>query len=154
MQVLVRKRQVCAQTFTPELQIFTQHLRLSSHVQAAGQQKKPAAAAAAAALRLTHTHLTPHLTHHFDCELLAWIGDDDESPHPPSLAPPPPPTAASISLYRLPPTCAHTSPPPQAPPPPQQQAPIVVEELPATSSYIMENGIPPGSILVNPHTGG
>lgn len=29
----------------------------------------------------------------------------------------------------------------------------MVEELPATSSYIMENGIPPGSILVNPHTG-
>lgn len=44
----------------------------------------------------------------------------------------------SISLYRLPSTCPHSSPP------------IMEEQAP---SYIIENGIPPGSILVNPHTG-
>lgn len=46
--------------------------------------------------------------------------------------------AGSISLYRLPSTCPHSSPP------------IMEEQAP---SYIIENGIPPGSILVNPHTG-
>lgn len=150
----MRKRKVCAQTFTPDLQIFTQHLRLSSHVQAAGQQKKPAAAAAAAAaLRLTDKHTSHHISH--TTVTVNCLPGSVMTTSALRLSPlPPPPTAASISLYRLPPTCAHPSPPPPAPPPPPQQAPIVVEELPATSSYIMENGIPPGSILVNPHTGG
>ncbi|KAI3358553.1 hypothetical protein L3Q82_014967, partial [Scortum barcoo] len=48
---------------------------------------------------------------------------------------------SSISLYRLPSTCPHPSPPP------------VADEPQSNSAYIMENGIPPGSILVNPHTG-
>ncbi|KAM3595929.1 uncharacterized protein V6R79_005540 [Siganus canaliculatus] len=50
-------------------------------------------------------------------------------------------SSGSISLYRLPSTCPHPSSPP------------TVEEPAPNSSYIMENGIPPGSILVNPHTG-
>ncbi|XP_023140921.2 cAMP-regulated phosphoprotein 21 isoform X1 [Amphiprion ocellaris] len=49
--------------------------------------------------------------------------------------------SGSISLYRLPSTCPHPSPPP------------IIEEQAPNSAYIMENGIPPGSILVNPHTG-
>ncbi|XP_014843174.1 PREDICTED: cAMP-regulated phosphoprotein 21 isoform X3 [Poecilia mexicana] len=48
--------------------------------------------------------------------------------------------SGSISLYRLPPPCAHPSPPP----------PIIEESV---HSYVAENGIPPGSILVNPLTG-
>ncbi|XP_005797380.1 cAMP-regulated phosphoprotein 21 isoform X1 [Xiphophorus maculatus] len=48
--------------------------------------------------------------------------------------------SGSISLYRLPPSCAHPSPPP----------PITEEPV---HSYVTENGIPPGSILVNPLTG-
>lgn len=78
VQVLVRKRKVCAQTFTAELQIFTQHLHLSSHVQAAGAGKEAWCSCCRrrrrhfccrcfTPLTLTHTHLTPHLTHHFDC---------------------------------------------------------------------------------------
>lgn len=47
----------------------------------------------------------------------------------------------SITLFRLPPNGPHSTPPP-----------IVEEQAPSTT-YIMENGIPPGSILVNPHTG-
>ncbi|XP_028279727.1 cAMP-regulated phosphoprotein 21 [Parambassis ranga] len=46
--------------------------------------------------------------------------------------------SGSISLFRLPP---HPSPPP------------IIEELAPNSAYVMENGIPPGSILVNPQTG-
>ncbi|XP_028317310.1 cAMP-regulated phosphoprotein 21 isoform X2 [Gouania willdenowi] len=46
--------------------------------------------------------------------------------------------SGSISLFRLPP---HPSPPP------------IIEELPPNSAYMVENGIPPGSILVNPQTG-
>ncbi|XP_029976308.1 cAMP-regulated phosphoprotein 21 isoform X2 [Salarias fasciatus] len=46
--------------------------------------------------------------------------------------------SGSISLFRLPP---HPSPPP------------ILEEPAPGSAYIAENGIPPGSILVNPHTG-
>ncbi|XP_074543484.1 cAMP-regulated phosphoprotein 21 isoform X1 [Halichoeres trimaculatus] len=46
--------------------------------------------------------------------------------------------SGSISLYRLPSTCPHPASPPS------------IEEPPA---YIVENGIPPGSILMNPHTG-
>ncbi|XP_016896812.1 cAMP-regulated phosphoprotein 21 [Cynoglossus semilaevis] len=49
--------------------------------------------------------------------------------------------SGSIALYRLPATC------------PQSSSPPVREEPTHNSSYIMENGIPPGSILVNPHTG-
>ncbi|XP_041823063.1 cAMP-regulated phosphoprotein 21 isoform X3 [Melanotaenia boesemani] len=49
--------------------------------------------------------------------------------------------SGSISLYRLPSTCPHSSPPP------------IIEEPVPNSAYITENGIPPGSILVNPHTG-
>lgn len=49
--------------------------------------------------------------------------------------------SASISLFRLQSNCPHTSPPP------------VIDEPPPSPSYIIENGIPPGSILVNPHTG-
>ncbi|XP_054909758.1 cAMP-regulated phosphoprotein 21 isoform X2 [Poeciliopsis prolifica] len=48
--------------------------------------------------------------------------------------------SGSISLYRLPASCAHPSPPP----------PITEERV---HSYVTENGIPPGSILVNPLTG-
>lgn len=48
--------------------------------------------------------------------------------------------SGSISLYRLPPSCAHPSPPPR-----------IMEE--PVHSYVTENGIPPGSILVNPLTG-
>ncbi|MEQ2246932.1 hypothetical protein ILYODFUR_004175 [Ilyodon furcidens] len=46
----------------------------------------------------------------------------------------------SISLYRVQPSCAHPSPPP----------PIIEEPV---HNYVPENGIPPGSILVNPLTG-
>ncbi|XP_037650791.1 cAMP-regulated phosphoprotein 21 isoform X1 [Sebastes umbrosus] len=49
--------------------------------------------------------------------------------------------SGSISLYRLPSTCPH----PPSPP--------IIDEQPPNSAYIIENGIPPGSILVNPHTG-
>lgn len=49
---------------------------------------------------------------------------------------------ASISLFRLPPAC------------PLPSSPAIVDEPLPNSSYMMENGIPPGSILVNPHTGG
>ncbi|XP_067358597.1 cAMP-regulated phosphoprotein 21 isoform X2 [Channa argus] len=47
----------------------------------------------------------------------------------------------SICLYRLPPTCTH---------PPSSSN---IEEPASNSAYMVENGIPPGSILVNPHTG-
>lgn len=50
-------------------------------------------------------------------------------------------THGSITLVRLPPSGPHPSPPP------------IIEEPAPNSTYIMENGIPPGSILVNPHTG-
>ncbi|CAN9503966.1 unnamed protein product [Ophioblennius macclurei] len=46
--------------------------------------------------------------------------------------------SGSIALFRLP---SHPSPPP------------ILEEPAPNSAYIAENGIPPGSILVNPHTG-
>ncbi|XP_044027632.1 cAMP-regulated phosphoprotein 21 isoform X3 [Siniperca chuatsi] len=49
--------------------------------------------------------------------------------------------SGSISLFRLPSTCPHPSSPP------------IIDEPAPNSTYIMENGIPPGSILVNPHTG-
>ncbi|XP_069371959.1 cAMP-regulated phosphoprotein 21 isoform X2 [Paralichthys olivaceus] len=49
--------------------------------------------------------------------------------------------SGSISLFRLPPACPH----PPSPP--------IVEEPAHSSVYIIENGIPPGSILVNPQTG-
>ncbi|XP_045915326.1 cAMP-regulated phosphoprotein 21 isoform X1 [Micropterus dolomieu] len=49
--------------------------------------------------------------------------------------------SGSISLFRLPSTCPHPSTPP------------VIDEPAPNSGYVMENGIPPGSILVNPHTG-
>ncbi|XP_041664029.1 cAMP-regulated phosphoprotein 21 isoform X2 [Cheilinus undulatus] len=45
--------------------------------------------------------------------------------------------SGSISLYRLPSTCTHPASP----------------SIDEPAAYIMENGIPPGSILVNPHTG-
>ncbi|XP_068189087.1 cAMP-regulated phosphoprotein 21 isoform X2 [Antennarius striatus] len=47
--------------------------------------------------------------------------------------------SGSITLFRLPSACPHAS------------SPSVVEE--PAPNYIKENGIPPGSILVNPHTG-
>ncbi|XP_077363984.1 cAMP-regulated phosphoprotein 21 [Festucalex cinctus] len=59
-------------------------------------------------------------------------------PLPPQAANPgwePRGAAGSISLYRLP------------------SEPPAMAETPADPSYILENGIPPGSILVNPHTG-
>ncbi|TMS18362.1 cAMP-regulated phosphoprotein 21 [Larimichthys crocea] len=49
--------------------------------------------------------------------------------------------SGSIALYRLPSTCPHPASPPN------------IDEPAPNSAYIMENGIPPGSILVNPHTG-
>ncbi|XP_026156051.1 cAMP-regulated phosphoprotein 21 isoform X2 [Mastacembelus armatus] len=49
--------------------------------------------------------------------------------------------SGSISLFRLSSTCSHASSPP------------VIEDPAPSSTYFMENGIPPGSILVNPHTG-
>ncbi|XP_070777923.1 cAMP-regulated phosphoprotein 21 [Enoplosus armatus] len=49
--------------------------------------------------------------------------------------------SGSISLFRLPSSCPHPSPPP------------IIDEPAPNSAYIMQNGIPPGSILVNPHTG-
>ncbi|KAM8841649.1 cAMP-regulated phosphoprotein 21 isoform 3-T4 [Spinachia spinachia] len=49
--------------------------------------------------------------------------------------------SGSISLFRLPPTC------------PVPASPPSIEEPAPNSTYIMVNGIPPGSILVNPHTG-
>ncbi|XP_037549363.1 cAMP-regulated phosphoprotein 21 isoform X2 [Nematolebias whitei] len=49
--------------------------------------------------------------------------------------------SGSISLYRLSPACPRSSPPP------------IIEETPPNSAFIAENGIPPGSILVNPATG-
>uniref|UniRef100_A0A668AW57 cAMP regulated phosphoprotein 21 n=1 Tax=Myripristis murdjan TaxID=586833 RepID=A0A668AW57_9TELE len=51
--------------------------------------------------------------------------------------------SGSISLFRVSSTCPH----PSSPPIPEEPVPA------ANSTYIMENGIPPGSILVNPHTG-
>ncbi|KAJ0003293.1 hypothetical protein NQD34_008391 [Periophthalmus magnuspinnatus] len=50
-------------------------------------------------------------------------------------------THGSITLVRLPPSGQHPSPPP------------IMEEQAPNTTYIMENGIPPGCILVNPHTG-
>uniref|UniRef100_A0AAV2K9P9 cAMP-regulated phosphoprotein 21 n=1 Tax=Knipowitschia caucasica TaxID=637954 RepID=A0AAV2K9P9_KNICA len=50
-------------------------------------------------------------------------------------------THGSISLFRVPPSGQHPSPPP------------IMEERAPNTNYIVENGIPPGSILVNPHTG-
>ncbi|KAG7244969.1 hypothetical protein INR49_023535, partial [Caranx melampygus] len=50
--------------------------------------------------------------------------------------------AGSVTLFRLPSTCPHSSSPP-----------IIEEQQAQSSAFIMENGIPPGSILVNPHTG-
>ncbi|XP_030003145.1 cAMP-regulated phosphoprotein 21 isoform X3 [Sphaeramia orbicularis] len=50
-------------------------------------------------------------------------------------------TRGSISVFRLPSTCPHPSSPP------------IIEESAPNSTYIMDNGIPPGSILMNPHTG-
>ncbi|XP_035537005.1 cAMP-regulated phosphoprotein 21 isoform X3 [Morone saxatilis] len=49
--------------------------------------------------------------------------------------------SGSISLFRLPSTC------------PRPSSPPIIDEPAPNSAYIMENGIPPGSILVNPHTG-
>nr|XP_040043767.1 cAMP-regulated phosphoprotein 21 [Gasterosteus aculeatus aculeatus]XP_040043768.1 cAMP-regulated phosphoprotein 21 [Gasterosteus aculeatus aculeatus] len=49
--------------------------------------------------------------------------------------------SGAISLFRLPPTC------------PLSASPPIIEEPAPNSTYIMVNGIPPGSILVNPHTG-
>ncbi|XP_070703211.1 cAMP-regulated phosphoprotein 21 isoform X2 [Pempheris klunzingeri] len=49
--------------------------------------------------------------------------------------------SGSISLYRLPSVCPHPSSPP------------IIDEPAPNPAYIMENGIPPGSILMNPHTG-
>lgn len=49
--------------------------------------------------------------------------------------------SGSISLFRLSSTCSHPSSPP------------IMDEPAPNSAYFMENGIPPGSILVNPHTG-
>ncbi|XP_033951131.1 cAMP-regulated phosphoprotein 21-like [Pseudochaenichthys georgianus] len=49
--------------------------------------------------------------------------------------------SGSISLFRLPSTHPHPSTPP------------IIDEPAPNSAYIIENGIPPGSILVNPHTG-
>uniref|UniRef100_A0A8C3AEF7 cAMP-regulated phosphoprotein 21-like n=1 Tax=Cyclopterus lumpus TaxID=8103 RepID=A0A8C3AEF7_CYCLU len=49
--------------------------------------------------------------------------------------------SGSISLFRLPSTCPIPSSPP------------IIDEPAPNSTYIMENGIPPGSILVNPQTG-
>ncbi|KAM6899328.1 cAMP-regulated phosphoprotein 21 isoform 2-T2 [Xenentodon cancila] len=51
-------------------------------------------------------------------------------------------TRGSVTFYRLPSTCPHPSPPPP-----------ITEEAAPNSAYIMENGIPPGSILLNPLTG-
>ncbi|KAM9737367.1 cAMP-regulated phosphoprotein 21 isoform 1-T3 [Menidia menidia] len=78
-----------------------------------------------------------------------WSSTDSDSSHQwTSPAPKACPPAAhgwnargSISLYRLPPACPHPSPPP------------IIEETAPNSAYIAENGIPPGSILVNPLTG-
>ncbi|KAK7899134.1 hypothetical protein WMY93_019987 [Mugilogobius chulae] len=50
-------------------------------------------------------------------------------------------THGSITLFRVPPSGQQPSPPP------------ILEEQSSNTAYIMENGIPPGSILVNPHTG-
>uniref|UniRef100_A0A671U4G5 cAMP-regulated phosphoprotein 21-like n=1 Tax=Sparus aurata TaxID=8175 RepID=A0A671U4G5_SPAAU len=55
--------------------------------------------------------------------------------------PPPWSSMDSDSSYQLPSACPHPPTPP------------VVDEPAPNSAYIMENGIPPGSILVNPHTG-
>ncbi|XP_029370106.1 cAMP-regulated phosphoprotein 21 isoform X2 [Echeneis naucrates] len=49
--------------------------------------------------------------------------------------------SGSISLFRLPSTC------------PRSSSPAIMEEPAHNPAFIMENGIPPGSILVNPHTG-
>ncbi|XP_068584540.1 cAMP-regulated phosphoprotein 21 isoform X1 [Cebidichthys violaceus] len=49
--------------------------------------------------------------------------------------------SGSISLFRLPSTC------------PLPSSPPIIDEPAPNSTYIMVNGIPPGSILVNPHTG-
>ncbi|XP_029299185.1 LOW QUALITY PROTEIN: cAMP-regulated phosphoprotein 21 [Cottoperca gobio] len=49
--------------------------------------------------------------------------------------------SGSIPLFRLPSTCPHPA-----------SSPIIDDGAP-NSAYIIENGIPPGSILVNPHTG-
>ncbi|CAB1455370.1 unnamed protein product [Pleuronectes platessa] len=49
--------------------------------------------------------------------------------------------SGSVSLFRLPPAGPHPPTPP------------IVEEPAHNSAYIFENGIPPGSILVNPQTG-
>ncbi|XP_054620439.1 cAMP-regulated phosphoprotein 21 [Dunckerocampus dactyliophorus] len=49
--------------------------------------------------------------------------------------------AGSISLFRVSSTC------------PQPSSPSTMAEPAANPAYILENGIPPGSILVNPHTG-
>lgn len=50
-------------------------------------------------------------------------------------------TRGSISLHTLPPLGPHSSPP------------LIAEEQTPNTSFILENGIPPGSILVNPLTG-
>ncbi|XP_029022865.1 cAMP-regulated phosphoprotein 21 isoform X3 [Betta splendens] len=49
--------------------------------------------------------------------------------------------SGSITLLRLPSACPH-----------QSSTPVVGEQAP-NSTFVMENGIPPGSILLNPHTG-
>ncbi|XP_075995614.1 cAMP-regulated phosphoprotein 21 isoform X2 [Genypterus blacodes] len=49
--------------------------------------------------------------------------------------------SGSIALLQVSSTCPHPSSPP------------ILEEPPAATSAYMENGIPPGSILMNPHTG-
>ncbi|KAK2830322.1 hypothetical protein Q5P01_018253 [Channa striata] len=78
-----------------------------------------------------------------------WSSTDSDSSYQwTSPAPKPCPPApqswegqGSICLYRLPPTCPH---------PPSSSN---IEDPASNSAYMMENGIPPGSILVNPHTG-
>ncbi|XP_047460884.1 cAMP-regulated phosphoprotein 21 isoform X2 [Mugil cephalus] len=79
-----------------------------------------------------------------------WSSTDSDSSHQwTNPAPKPcqpanrgdPRGSGSISLFRLPSTCPLPSPPP------------IIEEPAPNPVYIMENGIPPGSILVNPHTG-
>ncbi|KAM4631502.1 cAMP-regulated phosphoprotein 21 [Polymixia lowei] len=79
-----------------------------------------------------------------------WSSTDSDSSYQWSPAPKPRQAAnlnrdargtGSISLYSVSSTCPHPSTPP------------ALEAPAANSAYIMENGIPPGSILVNPQTG-
>ncbi|XP_058474626.1 cAMP-regulated phosphoprotein 21 isoform X3 [Solea solea] len=80
-----------------------------------------------------------------------WSSTDSDSsfqwtspapiPHQPANHSWEPRGSGSISLFRLPATC------------PLPSSPPIREEPAHNSAYIVENGIPPGSILVNPHTG-